>query len=391
MPDVADALRAFAPDYLLQHGGAVPVGHRRVLNFITKCGTGELGGVVYECGLCGKQHWMDRSCGNRHCPSCQHQKAQAWLAKQSQKLLPVHYFLVTFTVPKELRMPLRAQQWDGYSALFGAATESLRDVMKATRATKNGVPGFFGVLHTWGRNPMSYHPHVHFVVPGGAIRTDANGHALEWLPASEKFLVHHGTLIRTFKAKFKHRLAECGITDDVPRRELAAAWKKKSVVDIEPVGNGEAVLKYLAPYVYRIAISNNRIVAVDDTHVTFTMTPSGTKTPVTKRVAGTEFVRGFCQHILPQRPDSRGGFHKIRYYGFMTANSRINMEDVQWLASCALQLFFVIRYGLAVSSQRTVRPPLTCVHCGGELRLMYVVSASGAVLADHRQRFLDSG
>lgn len=392
MPNVADAIRVFAPAYLLQHGDVVPAGHRRVLNFIAKCGTGELGHVVYECGSCGKHHWMDRSCGNRHCPSCQQQKTQDWLLKQSQKLLPVHYFLVTFTVPAELRMALRASQWDGYSALFDAAAEALKVVMKATRATKDGVPGFFGVLHTWGRNPMSYHPHVHFVVPGGAVKTDASGQAVGWLPASEKFLVHHPTLIRTFKAKFRDRLAACGITDDVSRRELSKAWKKKSVVDIQPVGNGEAVLKYLAPYVYRVAVSNNRIVAVDDSHVTFTITPSGTKASVSKCVPGMEFVRGFCQHILPQHPESRGGFHKIRYYGFMSSNSRIHIEEVQWLASCQLQLFFVIRYGVFPDvSTGDSRATMRCSFCGGELRLLLVTDGSGRVLVNHRQRYLDSG
>lgn len=391
MPSVADALRAFAPDYLLRYGDAVPAGHRRVLNLLTKCGTGELGGIVYECDSCGEHHWMDRSCGNRHCPSCQQQKTQQWLVKQSQNLLPVHYFLVTFTVPQELRLALRGQQWDGYSALFDAAAEALRDVMMATRSTKDCEPGFFGVLHTWGRDPTSYHPHIHFVVPGGAVKTDVDGNAQQWRPASEMFLVHHPTLIRTFKAKFKDKLAACSITDDVPRRELAKAWKKKSVVDIEAVGNGEGVLKYLAPYVYRVAISNNRIVAVDDTHVTFRMTPSGTKSTITKRVTGNEFVRGFCQHILPQNPTSRGGFHKIRYYGFMTANSRIKREEVRWLASFALGLFFTLRYGLAVRGEQTCRPAMKCSECGGNLRLWIVVDGSGNVLVDHRQRFLDSG
>lgn len=391
MPTVADAIRAFAPAYLLGHGDTVPAGHRRVLNFITKCGTGELGHVVYECGSCGKHHWRNRSCGNRHCPSCQQQKTQDWLLKQSQKRLPVQYFLVTFTVPSELRLALRASQWNGYGALFDAAADSLKELIKVTRATKDGQPGFFGVLQTWGRNPMNYHPHVHFVVPGGAVKTDVSGNAIGWLPASVDFLVHHSTLIRTFKAKFRDKLAACGITDDVPRRELSQAWKKKSVVDIEPVGNGEAVLKYLAPYVYRVAISNNRIVKVDDTHVTFTMTPSGTRSSVTKRVPGTEFVRGFCQHILPQHPESRGGFHKIRYYGFMTANSRISIEEVQWLASCQLRLFFIIRDGARDDSNGDSRAPMHCSFCGGELRLLLVTDGSGRVLVNHRQRYLDSG
>ena len=206
-------------------------------------------------------------------------------------------------------MALRANQSEGYKALFDAAHEALRDVGAKTRALKNCELGYFGVLHTWGRNPLVYHPHLHFVVPGGAIRLDENGQPEEWCATTETFLMHHGTLIKVFRAKFREKLKAAGVTDDVARAELSKAWKKKSVVDIKPVGNGQAVLKYLAPYVYRVAISDKRIVKVSDTHVTFTMTPSGTKQTIAKTVTGMEFVRGFVQHVLPS------GFHKIRYYG----------------------------------------------------------------------------
>ena len=191
MPTVADCLRQHAPAYLAKYGQAVPLGHRKVIAAITRCRTGELGGVQYECCDCGITRWVGRSCGNRHCPNCGKDKTAAWLDKQTRRLLPVHHFLVTFTVPKELRSVLRRHQPDGYTALFGAGAESIRDVGSATKSLRDCQLGFFGVLHTWGRDPGVYHPHVHFVVPGGGVREDCT----RWQSTPENFLVHHATLI----------------------------------------------------------------------------------------------------------------------------------------------------------------------------------------------------
>jgi hypothetical protein len=383
MASVADALRAFAPDYLATFGAAVPAEHRKVLNVVTRCRTGELGGVVYQCDSCGRQHWAGRSCGNRHCASCQFDKTQAWLTKQSARLLPVHYFCVTFTVPSELRMALRAHQSDGYKAIFDTAAEALRDVGAKTRALKNCELGYFGVLHTWGRNPLVYHPHVHFVVPGGGIRLDSVGQPETWCSTSEDFLMHHGTLIKVYRGKLRDKLAATGVTDEVPRRELASASKKQTVVDIKPVGDGRAVLKYLAPYVHRVAIGDKRIVKVDETHVTFSMTPSGTKTSVTRRVTGQEFVRGFVQHVLPC------GFHKVRYYGWLHPRRTIDIEEIRWLACVALGLFFLLRF--TPREQPAKLPPLECRHCGGELKLVGVTFLSSVFQVTYCQQFLDSG
>ena len=386
MPSVAEALRVFAPGYLKRYGDAVPLGHRKVLDAIVRCRTGELGGVVYECESCGHQHWAGRSCGNRHCPTCQFHKTQIWLAKQTARLLPVPHFCVTFTVPQELRMPLRSKQREGYKALFDAAAESLRDVGQATRAlrdcgSRGGAPGlgYFGVLHTWGRDLLTYHPHVHFVVPGGGVRFDTAGHPVEWKSTSETFLMHHGTLIRVFKAKFTEKLRACGLYEDVAE----SAWKKKSVVDIKPVGDGSAVLKYLAPYVYRVAISDKRIVAVDETHVTYRVTPSGSKHTVTRRVPGETFVRGFVQHVLPSR------FHKLRYFGWMHSASRVDLDDVRWLACAAMGLLFLLWLGRSDTAPDL--PPLQCRRCDGAMKQVRVTFVPCKVLVDYCLAYQDSG
>jgi hypothetical protein len=302
------------------------------------------------------------------------------LAKQTAKLLPVHYFCVTFTVPEELRMVLRGSQEAGYKALFDAAADSIRDVGAVTRALKGCRLGYFGVLHTWGRNPMVYHPHVHFIVPGGGVSVDGDGQPLEWKSTTDSFLMHHGTLINVYKAKLTDNLRLCEIYDSVP----ASAWMKKSVVDIKAVGDGKAVLKYLAPYVYRVAISNSRIVSMDEQSVTYKVTPSGTKRTVTRTVEGEQFIRGFLQHVLPS------GFHKIRSYGWMSPNSRIDIEQVRWLACLYLGLTFILAM-LQPKLERAATKPMRCLHCGGKMRLIGVRYEDSRALVEHSLSFLDSG
>jgi hypothetical protein len=143
------------------------------------------------------------------------------------------------------------------------------------------------------------------------------------------------------------------------------------------------VLKYLAPYVYRVAISDKRIVEVDETHVTFSMTPSGTKKSLTKRVTGKEFVRGFVQHVLPT------GFHKIRYYGWQHPRRKIDLDEVRWLACAAMGLFFLLRFAPVERPEEL--PPLTCVHCGGEMKLVSVTFVNSALLVNYCLSFFDSG
>ena len=382
MPSVAEALRQHAPEYLQRFGPRVPRGHRQVLAAITRCRTGQLGGVRYQCGGCGREHWVGRSCGNRHCPNCGHEKSQLWLGKQSDRLLPVQHFLVTFTVPAALRKVLRASQRRGYQALFDAAAQSIRDVGSATRALRGCELGYFGVLHTWGRDPLVYHPHVHFVVPGGGVQVDEQGRAVSWQATAENFLFHHGTLVNVYKAKLADHLRACGLYDQVP----AEAWQGKFVVDIKPVGDGRAVLKYLAPYVNRVAISDKRIVAVDEQSVTYRYTPSGEKRSKTRTVSGQEFVRGFVQHTLPR------GFQKIRYYGWLrSGRRRIRLDEVQWL----VYLFVGWTYWLASrqTPQLATKPPSVarCANCGGTMRVIEVTYEPMDPLSEHALAYLDSG
>ena len=373
MATVADAFRRHAPAYVKQFGDSIPLGHRKVIQAITRCRTGELGHVLLRCNDCGNEHWAGRSCGNRHCPNCQKQKTQRWLDQQTAKLLPVHHFLVTFTVPEELRRVLRAHQRDGYTAIFNAGSETIRDLGASSKYLAGCQLGYFGVLHTWGRDPMIYHPHVHFVVPGGGLN-HAEG---RWQSTPENFLFPHAAMCLVYKAKFADAMRGCGLHDLIP----ATAWQGKWTVDIQPVGDGQAVLKYLAPYVHRVAISDHRIVACNETHVTYRIKPTGKQQWKTRQVTGCEFVRGFVQHTLPPR------LQKIRYYGWMSPNSAASLDELRWLVS----LFLGWCYILTASAKQRTEKSSRCDRCGGELQCVLVTNHEGRVLHANALPYLDSG
>ena len=383
MPSVADCLRQHAPAYLKKFGERVPLGHRKVISAITRCRTGELGGVVYQCEGCGRQHWVGRSCGNRHCPSCQIDKTAAWLEKQTSRLLPVHHFLVTCTVPEELRSVLRAHQRVGYDAIFQSGSEMLRQLAANPRWLGTSKLGFFGVLHTWGRDPTVYHPHVHFVVPGGGVSENAvSEHGTQWLSTPQNFLFPGKAVSLVYKAKFADAMRAAGLYDAIP----AKAWSGPWVVDIKPVGDGKAVLKYLAPYVYRVAISDKRIEACDERSVTFRYTPSGAKRSKTRTVRGEEFVRGFLQHVLPR------GFQKVRYYGWMSPNSNVCVDSVRWLVWLFLGWTYWLGSGHAPQKEPQLRGPMRCAACGCTMHQVGVVLLVNCrALVEHSLAYLDSG
>ncbi len=383
MPTIADALRQFAPAYLAlaqSDSNSVSIDQQKVLNAIMRCRTGALGGVHYRCSQCDREHWVGRSCSNRHCPNCGHEKTQVWIEKQRAKLMPVHHFLVTFTVPRELALVLRGSPRDGYRCLFDSSAQSIRDVGAATKSLKDCQLGFFGVLHTWGRDLQTYHPHIHYVVPGGGVKLDETGAAVAWQSTPKNFLFHHGTLIRVYEANLADELRAAGLYDSVPRE----VWKKDFVVDIQPVGHGIPTLKYLAPYVHRVAISDQRIVGVDESSVIYTVRPSKSNTTTTRTIPGEKFVAAFSQHILPR------GFQKIRHYGWMSSNSGIKLEEVKWLVWLFLGWTFWLGSGYAPQEQ-PLTAPLRCAACGGEMRVVEVTYESITVPGDNGLTYFDSG
>jgi len=354
MATVAEVLRRHGGEYLEQFGEKMPAEQRKVLRMLMACRTGELGTVQYQCVSCGRTHVMGRSCGNRHCPSCQKDKTKAWLEKQTGRLLPCPYFLITFTVPAKLRPFMRSHARVAYTALFEASSEALKALAADPKHIGTKRPGFFGVLHTWGRD-LTYHPHVHYVVPGGGLSEDGE----TWLPSGAQFYLPVRPLSILYRAKFKEAMRRAGLLDRID----PDVWKGPWIVHSKAVGDGRASLKYLAPYVFRVAISDSRIVSCEQGRVTFTYCKSGTSHEREMTLDAMEFIRRFLQHVLPT------GFQKVRHYGFLSPNTRESFESVQWLVAAYYDLTFLL---LSLSIEVGLeRPAIRCAECG---QMMIIVA-----------------
>lgn len=306
MVEMAEIFRLHGPQYRAKFGDKMLPSHQQVMRAIERCRTPALGGQVYFCEECEETEYVYHSCRNRHCPQCQNGNAQQWLEKQRGLLLPVGYFLVTFTLPGDLRGVARSHQKLVYDLLFRTSAAAMQHLARDPRFV-GGQLGMVGVLHTWGRN-LSYHPHVHYLVPAGGLAPDGQ----TWLPARKNFLLPVKALSRIFRAKFRDALRETACFADVP----AAVWEQEWVVHCQPVGDGVSALKYLAPYIFRVAISNHRILKLDDRKVTFRYRTSDTGKLRTCTLPAEEFIRRFLQHVLPK------GFVKVRYYGFLSSGCR---------------------------------------------------------------------
>ena len=314
MIEVAEAFRRFAADYLAVHGAAMPPSHRRAIEDILACRTAALGGQVWHCEDCGAEVFSYHSCGNRSCPKCHTKQTQEWLGHRQAELLPVPYFHVTVTVPAELRAVLRAHQRDGYAVLMQAAAGAIIELARDPRFV-GGTVAVLAVLHTWDQQ-MNFHPHVHCLVSGGGISEDG----ATWHPARRRFLVPVKALARKVRGKFRalwqRRCPGLNVPD--------AVWHTDWIAHVTAWGQGEqAVLDYLARYVFRIAVTNARIVGLDDAGVTIAYRDRKTGQRRTCRLSGAEFMRRFLQHVLPR------GFHKVRYFGLWHPSHRADAARVR--------------------------------------------------------------
>jgi len=275
---ISEIFRTFGPEYIQHFGDAMPTEHRKVIDAIIECRTESFGIVVYQCDECGSYHTVFRSCGNRHCPTCQNHKTRQWLEKQLRRQLPGHHFMVTFTVPKQLRRFIRSNQRIAYAAMFKASSQTL----KKLTSDKKSIP-----------------PEVC---------------KLEWN------------------------------------------------VNCQAIGSNEQGVKYLAPYVFKVAISDSRIVKVEDRKVFFRFKKSHSERWRTSHLDVMEFLRRFLQHVLPT------GFMKIRYYGFLHPSSSVPLDELRELIG--------ISYGLLIvklETQSIPVPQIICPYCGGKLKYRWSV------------------
>ena len=362
MLEVADIFRRHGPEYREKLGSRMLPSHLRAMLDIEQCRTAARGGQVYFCHQCQKERYSYHSCKNRHCPKCGNEQANQWLDQQQQLLLPVPYFLVTFTLPAELRPLARSQQKTVYNLLFRTASQALLQLAHDPRFV-GGTLGLVGVLHTWTRD-LRYHPHVHFLVTGGAL-----DHEGRWRSSAPNFLLHEHPLALLFRGKFRAALRQAGLSTAVARR----VWQKDWVVDCEAVGSGLAACKYLAPYIFRVALSNHRLRQCSNGQVTFQYKESATQQIKTATLPAEKFIHRFLQHVLPP------GFIKVRYYGLLSPRQRPRLAQVRQLLAATAARSTRQPAPVALPTLRTTVPPplLTCPHCRGPLTLRGILAPSG--------------
>lgn len=320
MIELAEIFRQHGPAYRDKFKGRIPASHLKVMQAIEQCRTEALGGHVYTCEACDQTRYSYHSCKNRHCPKCQNEAGQQWLEQQHALLLPVPYFMVTFTLPEGLRTLARSNQRQVYDLLFQSSAAALQELASDPRFI-GGQIGCLGVLQTWTRD-LTYHPHVHYLVPGGGLSPDGQS----WLRTHNAFFVHVKPLSRLFRAKFRAALQQAELVQQVPPQ----VWRQEWVVHCQPVGTGQAALKYLAPYVFRVALSNRHILKLQEDQVTFRYRNSATCHWQSRTLPAEEFIRRFLQHVLPK------GFQKIRYYGFFSSGQRHRLHQVRQLLGAVI-------------------------------------------------------
>ncbi len=329
--EVADVFRQHGGDFLDRYGSTLSHEQRQALQDISDCRTAELGGHVEECDQCGHRQVAYNSCRNRHCPKCQATAAADWMEAREAELLPVEYFHVVFTLPAAIN-PIALQNPRAvYGLLFQAAADTLRQVAADPKHLGAEI-GFLAVLHTWGQN-LQLHPHVHCVVPGGGLSPDGS----RWVPCRPGFFLPVRVLSRVFRGKFLSRLkaafdratlsfhgkiAELADPSEFQRRIDACAKTEWVVYAKPPFGGPEQVLKYLARYTHRVAISNHRLTAMEDGEITFRWKDyAHGNEQKTMKLKAVEFIRRFLMHVLP------AGFVRIRHYGFLA--NRVCREKLE--------------------------------------------------------------
>jgi hypothetical protein len=370
--EVADIFRAEGAGYRAAQAGHLSLTQLKVMSAIENCRTAALGGHVDACEDCGHWHIAYNSCRNRHCPKCQGAAARIWLAEREADLLPVGYFHVVFTLPAEIADIAWQNKAIVYDLLFRAASETMMTIAADPKHLGARI-GITAVLHTWG-SAMTHHPHIHMIVPGGGISLDGR----QWISSRPAFLLPVRVLGMLFRRLFLTRLIEfhaagrlaffgtqAGLADRRPfLRHLAAVRKKRFVVYAKPPFSGpEAVLAYLSRYTHRVAISNRRLIAFDETGVTFRYKDYRRDGPERQRVmtlAPHEFIRRFLLHVLPH------GFHRIRHYGLLAGSARnAGIARARELLGVAPAL-----EPAEVPAPRDPLPPCPC--CGGRMTIIEI-------------------
>ena len=317
-PTVHQLLRQLAPEYLERFGPSMPGRQRQVLKKILSCRTPALGGQLYQCPGCPGFDYRYHSCNDRHCPQCGQTDADDWLQRQRARLLlPVPFFLVTFTVPEELRHFIRSHLQMALGLFFAVTAQALQDLAGNPRRLGAQL-GMLGVLHTWSRT-LVFHPHIHYLIPGGGLSPDGR----RWIPARHNFLLHHRALGAHVRTLFKERLLKehPELFAQVPRK----VWQRPWNVGCQAAGSGENALRYLSRYVFKTATSNRTVPRLPEGRLQWNYRESKTGRQTSVKLDPLEFMRRFLQHTLPR------GFARVRTFGWLHPAAKVRGNRVRAL------------------------------------------------------------
>lgn len=338
--EIASIVNDYYNTFIEKHGAAALPGHLKALNAIRRCRTPDSGQVYVKCPDCHHSEWRPVSCGHRNCPQCQNHESSQWIDRQQNKLLPVQYFMITFTLPCELRSLAWNHQRIVYSAFFSCVSTILKDFGQNPKNLGAEI-GMTMVLHTHNRK-LDFHPHIHAVVPGGGIDKSRR----QWIKKKGRYLFSQKAMAKVFRARFIDALNKAGLS--MPTG-ITSQW----VVDCSRVGKGITALKYLSRYLYRGVISENNIVSNKNGRVTFKYIESKTGKTQYRTLNGEDFLHLIVQHVLPK------GFRRVRDYGFLHGNAK--------------RLLFLVQMVLHVTIKKAElrpRPVFKCPFCQSTMNIM---------------------
>jgi hypothetical protein len=334
-------IQTYSKQLTERYGSQLLPAHRKALDAMLACRS-RCGEFYTHCDSCDRQAVIPLSCGHRSCPQCQHHLGERWQQKQQQKLLPVTYFMVTFTLPYELRDTAWRHQKIVYELLFKASVEALQTIGKNNFSLKFGMTC---VLHTHKRD-KGYHPHVHIVLPGGGLKTD--DHRQAWQPLPQDFLINEFALATVFRGIFLRMLFDQSIATPYG---LPSKW----VTNIKNVGQGEDAYKYLSRYLYRGVISENDILSDRQGEVTFRYQDSKTRKMTPKTQKAEDFLWALLKHVLPR------GFRRVRDYGFLHGNAHKTLKRIQLMLHVSLP------------NKKIHKKKMSCPECQTEMTVVLVL------------------
>jgi hypothetical protein len=317
--EMAFIINQYYDAFITRHADTLLPGHLKALNAIRRCRTPDSGELYVRCPDCDHAQWEPLSCGHRSCPKCQNHIASQWIDRQQAKLVPVLYFMVTFTLPYELRSLAWHHQKVVYSIFFICVSSTLKDFGLNPKNLGAQI-GMTMVLHTHSRK-LDHHPHMHVVVPGGGV----DKRKRQWKKKKGKYLFNKDAMAKVFRARFLAALNEAGLP--IPKR-VPKEW----IVDCSRVGKGITALKYLSRYLYRGVISEKNIVSNHNGQVTFKYIESKTGKTRYRILKGEDFLRLILQHVLPK------GFRRVRDYGFLHSNAKKLLSLVQLILHVVIEV-----------------------------------------------------